>query len=204
MAYVRGRVRASVDALEHLVGGLGTAIAGAGRAALGGDRGGDLPGRDGAAGGPGALRAVRSVADRERARLSRWGEPIPTPGPVPAGLRTATRDPFVRRELGWVALSSLVGLVTGLVGLALPLYAVQYVTFPLYYRLLPRRRRRPGIVWWRIDGLLRRARGRAARASAGWPPRSGSARSWPVSRRGRAGGCCLRRRTSTCRCGSPS
>ncbi|MEU7588857.1 sensor domain-containing protein [Micromonospora sp. NPDC049230] len=153
MAYVRGRVRASVDALEHLVGGLGTAAlalcallwtAIVAVACLGGV---------GLLAAPGAVRAVRSVADRERARLSRWGEPIPTPGPVPAGLRTAARDPFVRRELGWVGLSSLIGLVTGLVGLVLPLSAVQYVTFPLYYRLIPADAGSPGIVWWRVDGL---------------------------------------------------
>ncbi|MEU7848510.1 sensor domain-containing protein [Micromonospora parva] len=152
MAYVRGRVRASVAALEHLVGGLGTATLALGAllwaaivavACLVGV---------GLLAAPGALRAVRWVSDRERARLSRWGEPIPTPGPVPTGLRTATRDPFVRRELGWVALYSLVGLVTGLVGIALPLYAVQDGTFPLWYRLVPPDAA-PGIVWWRIDGL---------------------------------------------------
>ncbi|MET8360980.1 sensor domain-containing protein [Micromonospora sp. NPDC005171] len=153
MAYVRGRVRASVDALEHLVGGLGTATLALGAllwaaivavACLGGV---------GLLAAPGALRAVRSVADRERARLSRWGGPIPTPGPAPDGLRTAAHDPFVRRELGWVGLYSLIGLVTGLVGVALPLYAVQDVTFPLWYRLIPADAGAPGIVWWRIDGL---------------------------------------------------
>ena len=153
MAYVRGRVRASVDALEHLVGGLGTAALALGAllwaaiVAVTCLVGVGLPAA------PGALRAVRAVADRERARLSRWGGPIPAPGPVPAGLRTAARDPFVRRELGWVALHSLVGLVTGLVGLALPLYAVQDITFPLWYRLIPPDVGAPGIVWWRIDGL---------------------------------------------------
>ncbi|MCG5462502.1 sensor domain-containing protein [Micromonospora sp. MED01] len=152
MAYVRGRVRASVNALEHLVGGLGTATLALGAllwaaivavACLGGV---------GLLAAPGALRAVRSVADRERARLSRWGDSIPTPGPVPDGLRTAVHDPFVRRELGWVGLCSLIGLVTGLVGVALPLYAVQDATFPLWYRLVPPDAA-PGIVWWRIDGL---------------------------------------------------
>ncbi|TQJ23545.1 histidine kinase [Micromonospora sp. A202] len=153
MAYVRGRVRASVDALEHLVGGLGTATLALGAllwavivavtCLLG----------VGLLAAPGALRAVRWVSDRERARLSRWGEPIPTPGPVPVGLRTAARDPFVRRELGWVGLSSLIGLATGVVGLALPLSAVQYVTFPLWYQLIPADAGAPGIVWWRIDGL---------------------------------------------------
>ncbi|MFG3642587.1 sensor histidine kinase [Micromonospora sp. NPDC047762] len=152
MAYVRGRVRASVDALEHLVGGLGTATLALGALLWAAIVAVTCLGGVGLLAAPGALRAVRWVSDRERARLSRRGEPIPTPGPVPAGLRTATRDPFVRRELGWVALYSLVGLVTGLVGIALPLYAVQDGTFPLWYRLVPPDAA-PGIVWWRIDGL---------------------------------------------------
>ena len=153
MAYVRGRVRASVDALEHLVGGLGTATLALGALLWAAIVAVTCLGRVGLPAAPGALRAVRWVADRERARLSRWGEAIPTPGPVPAGLRTAARDPFVRRELGWVALYSLIGLVTGLVGLAMPLYAVQDITFPLWYRLIPADVGAPGIVWWRIDGL---------------------------------------------------
>ncbi|MDG4809423.1 sensor domain-containing protein [Micromonospora sp. WMMD1120] len=153
MPYVRGRVRASVEALERLVGGLGTATLALGAllwaaivavACLVGV---------GLLAAPGAVRAVRFVADRERARLSRWGDPIPTPGPAPAGLRTAARDPFVRRELGWVALYSVIGLITGLVGLSLPIYAVQDVTFPLWYRLIPADAGAPTIVWWRIEDL---------------------------------------------------
>ncbi|MEV1071567.1 sensor histidine kinase [Micromonospora parva] len=152
MAYVRGRVRASVDALEHLVGGLGTATLALGALLWAAIVAVACVGGVGLLAAPGALRVVRSVADRERARLSRRGDPIPTPGPVPDGLRTAVHDPFVRRELGWVALYSLVGLVTGLVGIALPLYAVQDGTFPLWYRLVPPDAA-PGIVWWRVDDL---------------------------------------------------
>ncbi|WP_089155904.1 sensor histidine kinase [Micromonospora sp. NBS 11-29] len=153
MGYVRGRVRASVDALEHLVGGLGTALLALGAliwalavtaACLAGV---------GLLLAPGALRAVRAVADRERARLSRWGGTLPEPGPVPAGLRTALRDPVVRRELGWLPLHAVLGFGTGLLGLALPLYAVQDLTFPLWFRLLRPEDGAPGIVWWRIDGL---------------------------------------------------
>ncbi|MFI9638672.1 sensor histidine kinase [Micromonospora sp. NPDC051925] len=153
MTHLRDRVRTSVDALEHLVGGLGAALLAMAAllwtlfvavACLTGV---------GLLAAPAALRAVRAVADRERARLSRWDEPIPTPGPVPAGLRVALRDPFVRRELGWVPLHSVTGLISGLIGLALPLYAVQDITFPLWYRLVPPEAGAPGIVWWRIDGL---------------------------------------------------
>jgi signal transduction histidine kinase len=153
MAWVRGRVRASADAVGQLVGGLGTALFAlaalfltliVGVASLIGI---GLPAA------PGALRSVRSAADRERGRLTRWGAPVLLPGPVPAGLRTAIRDPFVRRELAWLPVHAIGGFFAGLLGLALPLYAVQDLTFPLFYRLLRPADGAPGMVWWRIDGL---------------------------------------------------
>lgn len=90
MEYVHRRFRAAVDALEHLVGGLGTAVLALGAlfgavvvaAACVGGVGLLLV--------PGMLRAVRSVADRERARLSRWGPPIP-------GRPARCRPGFARR-----------------------------------------------------------------------------------------------------------
>ncbi|MFF0659183.1 MULTISPECIES: sensor domain-containing protein [Micromonospora] len=153
MEYVRRRFRAAVDALEHLVGGLGTAVLALGAlfgavvvaAACVGGVGLLLV--------PGMLRAVRSVADRERARLSRSGPPIPSPGPAPAALRPALRDPVVRRELRWIAVHGTLGFGAGLIALALPIYAVQDMTFPLWYRLVPPEAGAPGIGWWRIDGL---------------------------------------------------
>jgi signal transduction histidine kinase len=154
MAWVRGWVRASVDAVEHLVGGLGTALLALGVllltlvVAVTSLVGIGLPAA------PGVLRAVRSVADRERGRLTRWGPPVLAPGPVPAGLRTALKDPFVRRELAWLPLHAIGGFLAGIFGLALPLTAVQDLTFPLYYRLLRPSDGAPGLVWWRIDGLF--------------------------------------------------
>ncbi|MEV4771549.1 sensor histidine kinase [Micromonospora humida] len=153
MTHLRDRVRASVDALEHLVGGLGTALLALAALLWAVFVAATCLVWVGLPAAPGALRAVRAVADRERARLSRWGASIPAPGPVPAELRVAVRDPFVRRELGWVALHAVTGLTGGLLGLALPLYAVQDLTFPLWYRLLPPEAGAPGIVWWRVDGL---------------------------------------------------
>lgn len=153
MEYVRRRFRAAVDALEHLVGGLGTAVLALGAllglvvvavACVGGV---------GLLLVPGMLRAVRSVADRERARLSRWGSSIPSPGPAPEALRPALRDPVVRRELRWIAAHGTLGFGAGLIALALPIYAVQDMTFPLWYRLVPPDAGAPGIGWWRIDGL---------------------------------------------------
>ncbi|MEV7331889.1 sensor domain-containing protein [Micromonospora sp. NPDC093244] len=149
MAYVWGRV----SAVRHLLGGLGTAVLALGALLWTLAVGVACLIGVGLWAVPGALRAVRAVADRERARLSRLGAQIPTPGPVPAGLRAAVRDPFVRRELGWVTLHSVTGLTSGLVGVALPLYAAQDITFPLWYRLLSPEDGAPGIFWWRIDGL---------------------------------------------------
>jgi signal transduction histidine kinase len=151
--YVRQRVHVSVDALEHLVGGLGTAllalaaltyvVAVALSCAVG----------VGFLLVPSALRTVRAVADRERARLSRWGPEMMGPAPVPDGLRVALRDAAVRRELGWLAAHATGGFVIGLLGLALPLYAVQSLTFPLWFWLLPPDSTGPGVALWRIDGL---------------------------------------------------
>src|SRR5438067_11801972 len=78
------RARALLDALEHMVGGLGTAVlavcavfwllatavlclVGVGVVLV-----------------PSALRVLRVVADRERARLSRWGPEIFGAQPVPS------------------------------------------------------------------------------------------------------------------------
>ncbi|MEV4509953.1 sensor domain-containing protein [Dactylosporangium sp. NPDC049525] len=151
--YLRDRVRTSVDALEHLVGGLGTSIlalaaflllfvvalasaAGIGLVVV-----------------PSALKAARSAADRERARLSRWGADLPMPPPVPGDLRGALRDPWVRREAAFVAIHGTAGFGLGLIGLSLPLSAVQYLLFPLYFWLLPPDAGGPGFVYWHIGGL---------------------------------------------------
>jgi signal transduction histidine kinase len=142
------RARKAVDALERVVGGLGTAvlalaaIVGVLVAVIA------LPLL------PAALRVVRAVADRERARLSSWGPEIVGPGPVPSGLRAALRDPDVPREVGWVAVHGTFGFVIGLLGLAVPLYAVQDLTFPLWWRLVPAETGGPGVAFWpvRNDG----------------------------------------------------
>jgi signal transduction histidine kinase len=153
MSWLRARIRVCVDALDHLVGGLATAglalgvllwvlvVALSSPVALG------LPFA------PGALRALRSVADRERRRLTRWGTPVLSPGPVPTGLRAALQDPFVRRELAWLPLHGILGLVGGAAGLALPLYAVQDLSFPLWFRFIDPDQGGPGLALWRIDGL---------------------------------------------------
>ncbi|GAA4949234.1 sensor histidine kinase [Actinoplanes utahensis] len=150
---MRRRVRIAVDALEHLVGGLGTSIlamaglfwllavvvsslVGVGLPLIGG-----------------SLRAVRSIADRERGRLSRWGPAIVGPPPVPDRPSAALRDPAVRRELAWVPVHATFGFAVGIFGLSLPLSALQDLTYPLWYHLAPPGEGAPGIPFWNVDSL---------------------------------------------------
>ncbi|MBX6765915.1 MAG: sensor domain-containing protein, partial [Actinomadura rubrobrunea] len=159
---VRGRAaaraRALLDALEHLVGGLGTAmlaflasvwavlvallsVVGVGLLLA-----------------PVVPRVVRAVAERERARLSRWGPEIIGAGPAPAGVRAALNDTAARRELGWVFVHGTLGLVLGAAGATLTLNAIQDLTFPLWWRLLLPQDPRPTLVFWDVhddrDALL--------------------------------------------------
>ncbi|MFE4054370.1 sensor histidine kinase [Streptomyces sp. YIM B13518] len=147
---VSARARVALDALEHLIGGMGTGLlallavlwlaltaaaclVGAGLWLL-----------------PSALHAVRAVADRERTRLSRWGPEIIGPAAPPAGLRAALADRAVRREVRWVCAHALFGLLLGLVGATLPLNAAHDVTFPLYWRLLPESEATAALGWWTV------------------------------------------------------
>ncbi|WP_436534713.1 sensor histidine kinase [Actinoplanes sp. HUAS TT8] len=151
--WLKGRLRAGVDGFEHIVGGLATSMLALGTlvglvalvaACLIGI---GLPLV------PGALRTVRAVADRERTRLTRWGPAIIGPPPLPGSARDALRDITVRRELGWILVHGTLGFLLGAVGITLPVYAVEDVTFPLWFRALEPSQGGPGMVWWRIDGL---------------------------------------------------
>ncbi|ALG10339.1 sensor histidine kinase [Kibdelosporangium phytohabitans] len=134
---VWSRVRDTVESLEHLVGGLATGVmalatllwlvvtallcvVGVGLYLA-----------------PTALRVVRVVADRERARLSRWGVAIVDPEPLPDSLGAALRDPAVRQELRWILCHAAAGFLLGIVGATLPLYVVTDITFLLWWQLLP-------------------------------------------------------------------
>ena len=86
---------------------------------------------------PAALRTVRAAADRERTRLSRYGQEILGPEPVPASTRAALRDTAVRRELAWLPCHAILGLPLGFLALTLPLSAIHDVSFPLWWRFVP-------------------------------------------------------------------
>lgn len=147
---VSARARSVLDALEHLVSGLGTGIlalvallwlavtavaclVGVGLWLL-----------------PSALHAVRAVADRERARLSRWGPEVIGPPPLPPGLRAAVTDRAVRREVSWVAVHGVLGTLLGVVGLTLPLNAAHDLSFPLWWSLVPESAATAAVGWWTV------------------------------------------------------
>jgi signal transduction histidine kinase len=151
---VRASARTTVDGLEHLVGGLGTAVlaltaliwlalvtlacvVGIGLLLM-----------------PTALRLVRAVADRERARLSRWGPEVPGPGPAPTRLRMALADAADRRELGWLAIHGTAGFALGLLGLVLPVNAVRDGTFVLWWWLLPPDAATSSLGFWHVHSWL--------------------------------------------------
>ncbi|WBQ02630.1 sensor histidine kinase [Kribbella sp. CA-293567] len=151
--FLLSRLGLAVDALEHLVGGLGTAmlalaalfwtavvavlsVLGVGVFLI-----------------PSALQVTRAIADRERARLTRWGPDVIGAEPLADGRWQALRDPAVRRELSWLLLHATFGFAIGLLGLGLPLYAVQSLSFPLWFELLPPGSTGPGVSFWRIDGI---------------------------------------------------
>ncbi|MER5940837.1 sensor domain-containing protein [Streptomyces sp. NPDC001928] len=127
----------AVAALEQLAGGLGTAVVALGvllwlaLAAV------TAPLGLGLLMAPKALRALHSLAGRERDRLGRWGPEVIGPGPAPTRLRLALVDPTTHRELRWLVRHATLGFLLGMVGVLLPLMAVRDALFPAYWRLMP-------------------------------------------------------------------
>ncbi|MEV6930560.1 sensor domain-containing protein [Dactylosporangium sp. NPDC051485] len=120
-------IRAAVDALERLGGGLATGIAALAMLAVVAVSGLLCAVGVGLWLLPRALRGVRAVADRERARLSRSGREVHSPYP------TAQNG----RDLAWLATHATLGNVVGLFGVLTPLLAARDLLFPLYWRALP-------------------------------------------------------------------
>ncbi|TDC98475.1 sensor histidine kinase [Actinomadura sp. 7K507] len=144
------RARAILDALEHLIGGLGTALlsfaalasallvlllcaVGVGLFLV-----------------PVLPRMVRAVAERERGRLSRWGPEMITMGPVTSRGRDVLTDSILRRELRWLTVHGTLGLLISAVGSTLVVNSVQNVTYPLWWRFLPPDDAAPTLVFWNV------------------------------------------------------
>lgn len=147
------RIRALIDALEHLVGGFGTAmLAFAALLWLAVVALGCLVGLRRLL-APSAPRVVRFIAERERARLSRWGPEIIGPvAPPPAHIRATFADPDGRREVRWLFVHGTFGLFLSAVGLTLVVNAVQDVTYPLWWRWLPTDgANKPTLVFWSVN-----------------------------------------------------
>ncbi|WP_207311733.1 sensor histidine kinase [Lentzea alba] len=143
-----GRVRAALDALEQLVGGLATsllalfcllAIVLTGLLTLVGV---GLPLA------PHVVRLAHLIAERERSRLSRSGPELISPGPGPARLWDALRHRETRRELIWVAVHGVSGFTLSVVALLLVLSSVRDGTFPLWWHLIPEGGASPTLDLW--------------------------------------------------------
>ncbi|MFB4306835.1 sensor histidine kinase [Actinomadura sp. GTD37] len=144
------RARAVLDALDHLIQGMGTALLSFAAllsvllivllCAVG----------VGLVLAPALPRVVRAIAERERTRLSRWGPEMITLGPAPGRGRAVLGDRALRRELGWLAVHGTLGLLVGAVGATLVVNAAQNVTYPLWWRLLPPDDAAPTLVFWSV------------------------------------------------------
>jgi signal transduction histidine kinase len=100
---------------------------------------------------PPGVRLLHALADVERARLSRRGPEVHTPGPPPRQWRQALDDPSTRRELRWLAGHATLGVVLGTVAIQLPAWALRDSTFALWWRLLPENEpATPGLGLWTV------------------------------------------------------
>ncbi len=135
--YSVGVTRDAFEALDRLAGGLGTALLALGMLLLWPIVGAACLIGVGLPMLPPMLSMTRSLAERERARLGRWGDPVVSPYPEAWPAKGWHADPATWRDLSWLAVHGLAGLVLGLVGIALPITGLRDVTFPLWWRLLP-------------------------------------------------------------------
>lgn len=99
---------------------------------------------------PRCLQAIRPLADRERARLTRYGDAVPSPTLTVPTARDHLADPAARRELGWLAVHGTIDLVLAVAGLLLPVLAIGAISFPLWWRSLAAR---PIPTWVASAGL---------------------------------------------------
>jgi signal transduction histidine kinase len=99
---------------------------------------------------PAVLRGLHAVADRERARLGRWGPEVVAPGPLPERPRAAAADPVTRREMRWLAGHATGGLLLSAVAVLLPLYAARDLSFPLWWWAVPAGAATDSLTFWEV------------------------------------------------------
>jgi Putative sensor len=88
----------------------------------------------------GFVYVVRGTTWVDR-RLAGWQRHEPIPAvyrrPAPSGfvplLKTVSSDPQTWKDLGWLALTSVVGFTLGLVPVALAGFALAYLSLPIWY-----------------------------------------------------------------------
>lgn len=92
---------------------------------------------------PDAVRALRPLVGLERSRAAALlGEPIPEAyRPLTGSWRqrvaTLFADPANRRDLGWLVIHTVTGLIVAGLAIALPFSAVHQLLIPLYWRAVP-------------------------------------------------------------------
>jgi signal transduction histidine kinase len=146
----RPRIVAALLALEQLPGALGTALLAVGVLLFGLLVAVTSLVGIGLLAVPAVLRGLHAVADRERARLGRWGAEVVPPGPLPEQLRAAAADPVTRRELRWLLGHATGGLLLSAVAVLLPLYAVRDLSFPLWWWAVPPGAATDSLTFWDV------------------------------------------------------
>ncbi|RIQ34118.1 sensor histidine kinase [Jiangella rhizosphaerae] len=93
---------------------------------------------------PSTVRAVRRWAGDERRRVAAWtGRPVPAPYPPPIPddpaipTRALLAEPATRRDLAWLLVHGLTGLVAGFLAILLPLSVVNAAVVPVYWWAVP-------------------------------------------------------------------
>ncbi|WP_067826015.1 sensor histidine kinase [Nocardia inohanensis] len=92
---------------------------------------------------PEILRLVRPLVEFDRRRTGKLlGQPLvvqyePLEGGLGTKLATVARDPANRRDVAWLAVHALPGIVLGVLAVVLPISAIAQLSMPLYWWLVP-------------------------------------------------------------------
>ncbi|WP_214410274.1 sensor histidine kinase [Sphaerisporangium fuscum] len=96
---------------------------------------------------------ARTLTSWQRRRVAtRLGVPLPTrhrplDGPLTRQVRSALSDPATYRDIAWLGVYGVIGTAGGYVAVALPLFAVNAFTVPLWWWAVPE----PSLLGYPID-----------------------------------------------------